>query len=497
MILREVKEKWHGLWLSMTLKRKISIFISVVFFIIFLLVLFDLWVVKFSLEDIRVILEDNARSSELMVAIEEETNWFADYIKHPNEENEIGLEAACKRTAAAVDKLPYEYKTVGDYRYARTWSIRNSYTNYVIQRDLVLKMTESHPGYIKELYQVYTMQEYLQDYAKLLMRYTLEDGNAVYLEKIPNLKRVPAIVFVLCTILLLGVISIVKIMHQTLITPIVKLAYAAKQITNNHFYVEDVIVENKDELGDLVNTFNNMKFATGEYISALEEKRRMAALLHQEELEKLEVERRLEATHLELLKNQINPHFLFNTLNVLAGMANLEEAETTEKMIKALSFLFRYNLKTHESEALLEQELKIAKDYMYLQQMRFGSRLQYHIDCKVDPQTVIVPTFSFQPLIENAIIHGLSNKEEGGKIYIRIWLEGNMLIFTIMDTGVGISNEALKALRLAFKEGETAHMGIGLGNIYKRVHGMYRNGEVEVFSRKDVGTAIRVKIPQM
>lgn len=91
------------------------------------------------------------------------------------------------------------------------------------------------------------------------------------------------------------------------------------------------------------------KYATGEYIQALEEKRKTLDLLHEEELEKLETEKRLEMTKLELLKSQINPHFLFNTLNVIGGMASLEEAETTEKMIRALSALFRYNLKNQDT----------------------------------------------------------------------------------------------------------------------------------------------------
>ena len=91
--------------------------------------------------------------------------------------------------------------------------------------------------------------------------------------------------------------------------------------------------------------------------------------------------------------------FLFNTLNVIAGMANLEDAPTTEQMIEALSSLFRYNLKNQEKEALLFQELKIAGDYMYLQKMRFGSRVEYEVNCEVDEKTTVVPTFTFQPLL--------------------------------------------------------------------------------------------------
>lgn len=135
------------------------------------------------------------------------------------------------------------------------------------------------------------------------------------------------------------------LMKETIMAPIFKLVHASQKIAANDFFIRDVEVDNKDELGELVRAFNKMKYATGEYIQALEEKRKTLDLLHEEELEKLETEKRLEMTKLELLKSQINPHFLFNTLNVIGGMASLEEAETTEKMIRALSALFRYNLK--------------------------------------------------------------------------------------------------------------------------------------------------------
>ena len=101
-------------------------------------------------------------------------------------------------------------------------------------------------------------------------------------------------------------------------------------------------------MGDLVHAFNQMKLVTKNYISTLKANNEMAALLHQEELERVEMEKQLDAARLENLKNQINPHFLFNTLNMIACSAKLEEAATTERMITSMSNLFRYNLKTSE-----------------------------------------------------------------------------------------------------------------------------------------------------
>lgn len=497
MRVNDCRKKFHDKWISLSIRKKIEAFTGLVFLIILLSVMFDIWVVKFSLKDFRVILDENSKSSDFMDAIEAESHWFKEYIINPNGENKKELETACNQTERAVASLPDDYASMSIQRYAKTWSIRNSYENYIRQRDYVLGMNQENQGFIQELYNAYEMQEYLQNYARILMRYTLEDGNTVYINKVQSIRKVPFLVLVI-GILLFGImISLAKVMNRTIIVPVMKLVSASKKIAANDFFTEDVKVDNQDEMGELVKAFNKMKYATGEYITTLEERRKMLDLLHKEELEKIEVEKHLETANLELLKNQINPHFLFNTLNVIGGMAKLEDANTTEKMIISLSNIFRYNLKTQQNEVVLSQELRIAKDYMYLQQMRFGSRIRYSIECKVDMDTVMVPTFSFQPLVENAIIHGISKKEEGGKICIRIWGKAGNIIITVADTGIGMTKQELSCLREAFLQGSTERIGIGLGNIYKRVQGMYCNGVVEIFSRENAGTVVRLIIPQM
>lgn len=112
----------------------------------------------------------------------------------------------------------------------------------------------------------------------------------------------PIVVVVSGIILVTGMMELAALMNQTIISPVVALVKAAQRIAANDFFSEDVQVQNEDELGELVHAFNKMKYATGEYIMALEEKRKTLDLLHEEELEKLETEKRLEMIKLELLK---------------------------------------------------------------------------------------------------------------------------------------------------------------------------------------------------
>lgn len=490
-----MREKIRQTWQALTIRKKIATFTGTVFLIISLSVLFDIWVVKFSLMDFNAILQDNAKISELEQALEEESAQFELYMKGDGEDASA-LKMSIKRTNKAVEELPFDYSQIGEQRYAKTWSIKNSYEVYSTKRDAMIVMGENYPDYINRLYEIYDMQRYLRDYAGQLMNYTIEDGNALYWKKVHALVTVPLVVVIFGLVLLCGMMELAALMNRTIISPVMQLVRASQKIAANDFFVEDVQVQNQDELGELVHAFNKMKYATGEYILALEEKRKTLDLLHEEELERLETEKRLEMIKLELLKSQINPHFLFNTLNVIGGMAKLEDAKTTEKMIMALSSLFRYNLKTPEVEVPLAKELAVVADYMYLQQMRFGERLSYHVECRVDEEIVFVPTFTFQPLVENAIIHGLSPKEEGGRIMIRIWEQQNWLHILVGDNGVGMEQEKLRALKEQLKNGEEGHTGIGLGNVYKRIRAMYPNSKAEIYSRKGAGTAISIEIPR-
>ncbi len=488
-------EKLKKTWYAMTMQRKIYVFIGAVFLTMALSLLLNVWVAKFSIVDFNGILEENTKSNDLVQAFEEESAIFLEYVKSPTEEKKIILDAAKQASKEAVEALTYDYAVVGAERYAQTWSIRNAYEVYEGKRDLILSSGGEGQAYITDLYEVYEMQEYLEKYASNLMLMTIEAGNDAYKTKLPDLVIVPVSAMIMAVVLFWGVLWIARVMHRTIVVPVMKLADTSRKIAANDFYVEDVNVENKDELGELVRAFNKMKFATGEYIEALEEKRKTLDLLHEEELEKLAIERELENMKFDLLKNQINPHFLFNTLNVIAGMANLEDAEVTEKMIRALSDLFRYNLKTKEAEVPLSQELKAVEDYMYLQQMRFGKRVSSEISCDVNKDLTMVPVFTFQPIVENAIIHGICKKEEGGRIRIRVREKESRIIITIGDTGVGMGAEALEKMRSQI-EHNAEYKGIGLGNVFRRVKTMYQDGEVEIYSKEQVGTVIKLVLPK-
>lgn len=490
------------IWQELTIKGKILSFTGFVFFTLLVTIVFNLWIFKFSLIDFGGILETNANTNELVLKLRDESDYFETYMKNGKEETRLQLMQAIKETEKTLEALPTAYWKIGAERYARTQSIRSAYEVYSLARDEMINRSENMENYIQSLYSVYEMQGYLKQYAENLMTLTIEAGNKVYQSKVPVFERWAVFAAILTIGLFAFVVYFSRIMNHSIIEPVLKVVQASKKIADNEFFTEDLEVENQDELGEMVHAFNKMKYATGEYISALEEQSKTLDLLHAEELSKLEMEKQLDVIHLELLKSQIQPHFLFNTLNVIAGMANLEDAETTEKMIKALSNLLRYNLKTPEVEVVLDKELKVLEDYMYLQQMRFGSRVVFELHCEADRELTMVPSFIFQPLAENAIIHGLAPKEDGGSICVNVCEERNeqtdshfALRIEIVDTGVGMDEEQLVKLRNSLNE-ETAitQAGIGIRNVYQRIKSLYPDSTFAIESKKGEGTKICIRI---
>lgn len=486
----------RNLWLTISLKKKLGAFSIIVILVMGLPISFNILVMNFSLNSFNVILNDNSLCYEVQEALEHEAAVFQEYVRDRSWEKAREYRLACFRTEESIRNLPFDHTSISSERYARTWNLKNGYEGYCEFRDHVASMNPEDANYVNLLYQVYDMQGYLQTYARRLMQATLKEGKSSYQQKAPVLYYIPYMIMAYSILMIITVICLTKLLANTLINPMVRLAHCSRKIARNDFSGKDVTVENKDEMGELVRAFNKMKHATERYINTLMEKNQMAERLHKEEMDRIEMEKRLDAARLELLKSQINPHFLFNTLNMIACMAKLEEADTTERMISSMSNLFRYNLKTSEQIVPLGQELKVVQDYMYIQQMRFGTRIVYESRLDVDEEETMIPAFTLQPIVENAIIHGLSKKEQGGRICLKVWRKDENVIISVADTGVGINEQRLEELRSALTERGTARIGIGLGNIYHRIQAMYHGGDFRIYSKEGKGTVVQVVIPQ-
>ena len=470
--------KLHGIWMSCSLERKVRWITISTAAVVILSITAVMLVAGYGMKGFGDLLMGNSRSLAFWSAMDAESSSFQYYAGDRTPENREKYEMSCARTRSALKSLPFDYEEIGADRYGVTWSILNMYENYAAARDAFLEMEEGAPDYLDRLYTIYRVQGYLATHAGRLEQMTVESGNERYEMQRPLFIIVPAVSILWGAAALLMVRWLNRSVQRNIVRPMVELAEDSRRIGENDFTGPDTHAEGGDEIASLVRAFCTMKASTRGYIEALTEKHKM--------------EKQLDEVRLQMLKNQINPHFLFNTLNMIASTAQIEDAATTEKMIHALSRLFRYNLKSTDSVMPLERELKVVQDYMYLQQMRFGQRIRYDTDCNQDTLEVLVPSFALQPLVENAIIHGISPKGQGGRIHVRSWMEGRRIWISVADTGRGMARERLEEIRRALARGEEKTTGVGVGNIYRRVHGMYQDGEIFIYSSEGRGTVVQM-----
>ncbi len=146
---------------------------------------------------------------------------------------------------------------------------------------------------------------------------------------------------------------------------------------------------------------------------------------------------RLTEARLAALTNQINPHFLFNTLNSVSTLIRIDP-DRARSMIYKLSNIMRRLLRKTENFSPLREEISFIDDYLAIEMVRFGDKLKFYKE--IDPKTLdrLVPSMILQPIIENSIKHGLANKVEGGMVRLRTWLEGTRLRILVEDDGLGI-----------------------------------------------------------
>lgn len=195
---------------------------------------------------------------------------------------------------------------------------------------------------------------------------------------------------------------------------------------------------------------------------------------------------------LKALRAQINPHFLFNALNTIVSMCRTNPEEARNLIIE-LSDFFRRSLKTSRDFVTLREEIEHVDSYLTLEKARFGPRLTIIKNIGSDVMNIMMPTFTLQPLVENAVKHGLLAKEEGGTVSITAERSGNFVNIAIADDGAGISRALLKqVLVTGFGKGA----GVGLSNVNERLKNIYGpKYELEIDSVEGQGTTVRFTIP--
>lgn len=327
--------------------------------------------------------------------------------------------------------------------------------------------------------------------AQLMVRYPIGVHDLYLIEIIPNgplQRQIPylsdSLVISLLAILVLGLL-LAFLLHRMITPPITALQNRITKISSGDFSF-DPAIEWNNELGDIGRGINSMSAS----VTALMDHR-------------LEDEKQKQDLEYRMLQNQINPHFIYNTLNSIKWMATIQHVPGIAEMVTALSRLLKSVSKSNERLVPLYEEFALLNDYFTIQQYRYGGTITLDVSYIEDEKlnhSCLIPRFTLQPLVENAIFHGIEPKGSAGEVTLRVERDtanGDVLI-RLTDDGIGMTAEqAAKALQEPGPEEAAAkYRHVGMWNVHKRLQ--YSFGEaygLSIESEPGVGTTVMVRLP--
>lgn len=275
------------------------------------------------------------------------------------------------------------------------------------------------------------------------------------------------------------------------------MAETAQLVGQGNFRVKMHDTDAQDELGMVTRAFNTMVENLDLYMA-----RTKASMEKEQQMMERELlmENHLKEAQLKYLQSQINPHFLFNSLNAGAQLAMMEDAEQTGIFVEKMADFFRYNVKKGQEDATLGEELEAVDNYIYILNVRFAGDIHFSKDVDESLENVRVPSMILQPVVENAVNHGIRDIEWEGKIHLTVMGDADYIRISVKDNGKGMTPEQIEGVLTGnkkYKKEEGDSTGIGMNNVISRLELYYEEtGLVEINSEGEgKGTEVVIYIP--
>jgi two-component system sensor histidine kinase YesM len=324
---------------------------------------------------------------------------------------------------------------------------------------------------------IYILTDLIQRFMYTYLYYEAAHLNSLQSDMVINMIVLMVIVVFFSLVLLYFLLTSSKRLSRKIVDPIDMICERLEAIGKGSLLVREPIQADVEEVQLLSDGIENM----------------VERLIWQIN-KNTEQEKQRRRTELALLQAQINPHFLYNTLDTIVWLIESGEISGAVKMVASLSNYFRFSLSRGKSVITLEEEEQHIRSYLEIQQMRYSDLMDYEIDIPDQLKKYILPKLTLQPLVENALYHGIKNRRRKGLIRLTGRKENEHIILEVMDDGRGMSEERLNEVRASLNAGKTE--GFGLRTVHQRIRILF-GGEygLTLVSTPDVGTKIFVTIP--
>ncbi len=298
-------------------------------------------------------------------------------------------------------------------------------------------------------------------------------------------------------IIFVSLFAILMLFHavEKMTQPMILLSSMATEISAGKFDMEDIKMSSVYEIDHVVEAFNRMKNDIRKYIEEIRWQENIKQEYMQERMRNLKMEELVRRMEIYTLQAQMNPHFLFNTLNTGMQLAIVEGADRTGEYMERLSQLFRHNIRNKESIVPLRHEIEGIKIYFYILKIRFPKNLDLTLDYSEDLlDTCRLPVSILQPLVENCVVHAFKNQEGQGSIIVRAQKEKNRLILSVSDNGCGMSADQVEKLLHPLPLEESSSRVMGLENVIQRLFFFYPKDPEVIAIHTEVGKGTQIVI---
>lgn len=439
------------------------------------------------------ILQRYLRMNEVTGASQRMVTYLNDYLQSPTQGNRSRLESSKEEIRDAQSELDDLSNEENEFALANYVNLIDSLVE-TTDRSLMFQSEQDSEASMEAFSEATRISQYISEMNLALLDTELKTYDHFYrgiIEQSKELNKLGIWLLLLVTFLLL----LFSYWFSLSITrPVLKLTQAAKELSRGRFDLQ-IEVQSNDEISFLAKMFDRMRININNLISEIQQKAQLENELQRNKL-------LLQESQLRSLQSQINPHFLFNTLDILSKKAYMEGSEETSDLLVNVAGLLRYNLKRLDRSVTLYEEVRVLRQYIDIQKARFTERLRFHMEIDESCLYVQIPGLTLQPIVENAVIHAVEPREDQGVIWFRVRDGAERVTVEIEDDGPGMAEEKIRQILEEHAVQTEGHStGIGISNVVKRLrlfYGLEDVIEIETGRMPDGlgGTKVILKIPK-
>ncbi|MBB2182619.1 histidine kinase [Lachnospiraceae bacterium MD1] len=486
-----------------SIRRRLIIVFIFSFSVVLLANLFLYNNINKSIDDIDQVYVSNMELNELMEALGDVQDSVYEYL---NTQSSEALENYY-RSEQSYRKLIGELNgsTIDNEIIIMQKNIKNMSDTYL---DMIDEAVAAKRGRNIEKYKVIyedavTMYDYINNYIHSLNNEQFKYNSNNYERLLLSFRYLEVISMTVLAIITVFNIALIIIVTRSVTEPLTMLTKAAYEVAAGNFDVDLLHEDSTDEIEIVTKAFNYMIDSIHQYITKIKESMELENKMKEKELMMIN---HLKDAQLKYLQAQINPHFLFNTLNAGVSLAMMEEADKTALYIENMSNFFRSNMKSFEQDSTIRDEINLVDSYIYILNVRFSGGIHFYKEIDESVIDTRVPSMILQPIVENSVNYGIRDIDYMGEIRLKVIMVEDCIDIIVSDNGAGIDDAIVRRIMSANLEDKASisesavakdSNGIGLGNVINRLRLYYNREDVfEIASEgRNRGTTVTLHIP--